>query len=277
MRIFVLLALLVSTTVFSKEWRTPDPDNLVYLHLESGIVVIELAPFMAPRHTEQFKALVREGFYNGLDFYRVIEGFVAQGGDVSEKKASAHKGKLKAEFVRPLFEGAPFSVLESPDLFAPQAGYLRGFAAGRDPEAKVEWLLHCPGTVAMARDNEADSGTTDFYITLGQAPRHLDRNMSVFGRVIYGMPLIQALPRGNPEINSGVIDDPKERGKILKAVVAGDLPKEKHLAIEVQEQESDAFKKKLAQARTMESPFFHYKGNGKLDICYHLPKSRLQP
>ena len=75
----VLLSLIKSPASFAQsQWRTPKSEELVYFQLESGTIVIELAPFMAPKHVSQFKALVAEGFYDGLDFYRVIDGFVAQ-------------------------------------------------------------------------------------------------------------------------------------------------------------------------------------------------------
>jgi peptidylprolyl isomerase len=77
------LALLpfVDANTSEKEWRTPSPDNTVYMQTSEGLVIIELAPFIAPEHTLRFKNLVKEGFYDGLDFYRVIDGFVAQAGD----------------------------------------------------------------------------------------------------------------------------------------------------------------------------------------------------
>jgi len=274
MKYTLLLFFLLTFVAQASEWRTPEPDNLVYLQLESGTVVIELAPFMAPQHVKQFTQLVEEGFYNGLDFYRVIEGFVAQGGDMIGDKASEHKSSLKAEFTRAEADSG-FQLLQQPDFFAPQTGYINGFAAGRDPETKQEWLLHCPGTVAMARSTEADSGTTDFYIVIGQAPRHLDRNMSVFGRVLYGMEHIQRLPRGDAQVNSGVIENPEKRGKILSATLASQLPESERLKLQIQHTDSETMQVRLDQGRSMENPFFKYKGNGKLDICYYPPRVRV--
>ncbi|ALT00511.1 peptidylprolyl isomerase [Lacimicrobium alkaliphilum] len=236
---------------------------------------MELAPFMAPEHVKQFKQLVDEGFYDGLDFYRVIEGFVAQGGDMAGNKASEFKAPLKAEFTRSASADSGFQLLQEPDFFAPQTGYINGFAAGRDPKTSQQWLIHCPGTVAMARSIEADSATTDFYIVIGQAPRHLDRNMSVFGRVLYGMEYIQALPRGDAMVNSGVIENPEQRGKILTAQLASQLPETERLKLQVQHTDSEAMQTRLDQGRSMDNPFFKYKGNGKLDICYYPARVRL--
>jgi peptidylprolyl isomerase len=193
----------------------PQQDNLVYLQSDQGLVVIELAPFIAPNHVAQFKALVNEGFYNGLDFYRVIDGFVAQGGDVTEKKPSKYSASLAAEFTRALTSTSNFVTVQSPEFLAQETGFMQGFPSGRSLTDKQEWLLHCPGAVAMARNNEANSGSTDFYIVIGQAPRHLDRNMSVFGQVIYGMENVQAMKRGNPNVDGGVINDVDQRTKIV--------------------------------------------------------------
>lgn len=259
------------------EWRTPLPENQVYLSLEQGPVVLELAPFMAPEHVKQFKTLVREGYYDGLDFYRVVDGFVAQAGDVSEHKPSAQKQNLPAEFSRPLSDHQDFSLLQKPDFFAEQTGYLHGFAAARDTKDKQEWLVHCPGTLAMARSTEADSGSADFYIVIGQAPRHLDRNMSVFGRVLWGMEHVQGLPRGNPDVEMGVIAKGQPKGKIVQARVASDIPPEQRLALQVQEQDSPSMHARLESGRKMENPFFHFKGKGNLDVCYYPTKVRLAP
>jgi len=165
--------------------------------------------------------------------------------------------------------------VQPPDFIAPQTGFTNGFPAGRDPQSKEEWLLHCPGAVAMARDADANSGTTDFYITIGQATRHLDRNMSAFGRVIYGMPAIQALTRANINNPSGVITDKTKRSKIVSAKLAIDIPSAQRVNVQVQNERAQTVTLRLASARLLDNEFFYFKGNGNLDVCYYQLKSRL--
>lgn len=272
----VFLLLLTTFCIHAQqEWRVPVSEDLIYIELETGTVIIELAPFIAPKHVSQFKALVAEGFYDGLDFYRVIDGFVAQAGDISEQKPSKNKTLLNAEFSRPIPLDSNFKLVQSPDFIAPQTGYLNGFAAGQDLQTKQQWLLHCPGAVAFARGVDADSASTEFYIVIGQATRHLDRNMSTIGRVIYGMPAVQALKRANMNSASGVIEDETKRSKILWAKLAKDISPQKRLHIEIQHQNSTQVTQRLASAKTLDNEFFHFKGNGNLDVCYYQLKTRL--
>ncbi|MDP5133812.1 MAG: peptidylprolyl isomerase [Paraglaciecola sp.] len=274
---YLVSLILFAPLLFAQdEWRTPDPNNLVYLYLETGTVVIELAPTMAPLHVNQFKSLVDEGYYDGLDFYRVIDGFVAQAGDLIKQRASTNDSPLEAEFTRSIPAKDDFIAVQSPDFMAPETGFIQGFAAGRDLKTQEEWLLHCPGNVAMARSNEKDSATSDFYIVIGQATRHLDRNMSSFARVIYGMPAIQALQRADFNNASGVIDEPIKRSKIIRAKLASQLPLAQQLQLQVQEPTSTAVQQRLAKAKTLDSEFFHFKGNGNLDLCYYQLKTRVQ-
>jgi peptidylprolyl isomerase len=250
-------------------------DNLVYLYTDEGLVIIELAAFIAPKHVKQFTALVQEGFYDGLDFYRVIDGFVAQGGDLSEKKASAHKSALKAEFSRSRSPNSDFYRAQSPDLYADQTGFIKGFPAGRDRESNTEWLLHCPGAVAMARTNDIDSGTTDFYIVIGQAPRQLDRNMSVFGQVVFGMQHVQAFSRGEREAG-GVIEEAAKRSKIISAKLGNKVPIDEQITLTRPTVEGAIFQQRLDGGRTLNNDFFHYKGNGNIDVCYYRPITSIE-
>jgi peptidylprolyl isomerase len=262
----------------AKTWRDVDPDNLVLIDTRYGRIAIELEPDFAPRHVARVRALARAHFYDGLSFYRVIDGFVAQGGIGEGTAATKDHPKqakdlkkwppLKAEFDRPI-KAVPdaFTPLGSPDLFAPEAGHVKGFPVGRDPKAAREWIIHCPGTFAFARDNAPDTATTEFYIVIGEAPRRLDRNLTAFGRVIAGMQYVQKLTRGDPAADSGVIQDSAKRDKILSLRIAVDLPKSERPYYQVMRTTSAAFAKWKAE-RINPAPGFYVRQPPKiLDVC----------
>ena len=279
---YLLLFCLFSASLFAEQgpppqWRKPADENLVYMHTDNGLIMIELAPFMAPNNVKQFANLVNEGFYDGLEFYRVIDGFVAQAGDEKERKKSEFKSPLNAEFTRKAPKNSEFMLIQQNAFLAPQTGYLHGFSAGRDVETQEEWLLHCPGHVAMARTNDADSATTEFYIVIGQAPRHLDRNMSSLGRVIHGMDIVQSFNRANANEAGGVIVDIGRRTKIQWARTGDKVNPELRVPVEVQIDDSEAAQQRLNSAKKMESPFYHFKGNGNLDLCYYQLRTRVLP
>lgn len=269
------------------DWRNVDPANLVLVDTRYGRTAIELEPDFAPGHVARVRALARAHFYDGLAFYRVIDGFVAQGGIGEGTAATKDHPKragdlkqwppLKAEFDRPTADiSDPFTPLGSSDLFAPEAGHVKGFPAGRDAKEGREWLIHCPGTFAFARDNDADTATTEFYIVIGEAPRRLDRNLSAFGRVIDGMQYVQKLERGDPAVESGVIQDVSKRDKILDVRIAADLPKSEQPHYQVMRTTSDAFVQWKA-ARINPAPGFYVRTPPKiLDVCLSpVPSRRL--
>ena len=267
-------------------WRDVDPANLALIDTRYGRIAVELAPDFAPAHAARVRALARAHFYDGLAFYRVIDGFVAQGGigegtaaakdHPKEAKALAKWPPLKAEFDRPIADiAAPFTPLGSPDLFAPEAGHVNGFPAGRDVKAGREWLIHCPGTLAFARDNGADTATTEFYIVIGEAPRRLDRNLSAFGRVIAGMQYLQKLERGDPAVDAGIIQDVAKREIILKFRIAADLPKDEQPHYQVMRTGTDAFAK-WKSARIDPAPGFYVRTPPRvLDVCLAPVPARL--
>ena len=128
------------------------------------------------------------------------------------------------------------------------------------------WLLHCPGALAMARDNDPDTGATEFYIPIGHAPRRLDRNLTVFGRVLDGMAFVQKLNRGDPKVDSGVIQDPARRDGIVRVQLAADIPEAERPRVQVMDPTSKAFTEFKAQ-RKNPAPDFYKRVAPNLDIC----------
>ncbi len=142
-----------------------DLENTLILTLESGPVTITLRPDLAPNHVARIKELVREGFYDGVVFHRVIPGFMAQGGDPTGTGMSGSGKKLKAEF-------------------------------NKQP--------HVRGVCSMARAQSPDSADSQFFICFDDA-RFLDNQYTVWGEVSEGMEHVDALPKGEPPRAPGKI------------------------------------------------------------------------
>ena len=245
-------------------YREVYPENLLIMTLETGEVVLELNEDFAPGHVEQFRELVSDGIYDGERFYRVIDSFVAQGGLEVEERVEVYP-TLPNENER-LASDENFVPLGNEDLFAPVVGHLDGFAVGRNSEAETEWLLHCPGALAMARDVDPDSGSTEFYIVL-DAQRYLDRNLTIFGRVLSGMEHIQSLKRGDRAIESGVIQRPERGDEILSFQLAADISEEARPRWEVLDTTTDEFEAFKTRLRVRTDPFFYNTPPEILDVC----------
>jgi len=269
-------------------WNSAGPENTVYLRLKEGTVVIQLNPTFAPKTVERFKELLEEQFYRSLSFYRVIDGFVAQGGDESDIDDSPSAKTLKAEFeidwpLKPKdkdeakdWQPMSWTLVQKDDMFAPYTGFIDGFPAARDQKkAGKAWLTHCPGSVAMARNEDPNSGSTDFYIVIGQAPRYLDRNLTIFGRVIWGMDVVQRIKRG-PPLENGMIEEDLKRSWITRMQLASSLAKSERLDIYVADTNSKGFKNMLKKRRDRKDKFFHHQPPKVLDICQIPILSRLE-
>ncbi|HEX6980025.1 MAG TPA: peptidylprolyl isomerase [Alphaproteobacteria bacterium] len=152
------LALVAAPTVASAQ---QDPENTLYLDLEYGRVVIAMRPDLAPRHVARIKELTRQGFYDGLIFHRVIDGFMAQTGDPKGNGTGGSGVKLPAEF-------------------------------SREPFVR--------GTVGMARARDPNSGDSQFFIMFAPAS-HLNGQYTVWGRVVSGMEYVDRIKRGEPPRN----------------------------------------------------------------------------
>jgi cyclophilin family peptidyl-prolyl cis-trans isomerase len=249
----------------ASDWRPLDPRRTLYVDLESGRVIIELAPQFAPNHTANIVALVREGYFDGLGFMRSQDNYVVQWGDADGKRVvRTAKKTLPAEFARPA-KGLPFTRLPDPDSYAPQVGYSDGFAAARDSAGGTAWLTHCYGAVGAGRDNDADSGGgTELYVVIGHAPRHLDRNVTLVGRVVQGMELLSVLRRGTGA--SGFYETAQERTPIRAIRVAADVAERERVPLEVLRTDTATFAAVVEARRNRSEEWFKYKA-GHVDVC----------
>tara|TARA_R110001583_G_scaffold85821_3_gene224879 strand:+ start:13022 stop:13882 length:861 start_codon:yes stop_codon:yes gene_type:complete len=270
---FVFMSACGADNSASEQWRVLNINNTVLLTLPQGKVVIELAPQFSPKHVEQFSALVKKSFYDGTKFYRVIDGFVAQAGpkDRSDKDKSVSILAIEGQFSTN--KDWSFTPVQNQDLFAEITGFKNGFALASDNKGTA-WLTHCPGTLAMARGNEADSASSHFYFVIGQAPRYLDKIMTIFGRVVYGMEHIQAIKRTSV-IEGEYAVDSREYTAITQMKLMADVPLNERIIIEVENTESTGFAERLTKRRARESEFFYKKPPPVLDVCQVPIKSRL--
>jgi peptidylprolyl isomerase len=248
------------------DWRALDPAHTLYLELPHGRVIIELAPKLAPRHVANVETLVREKYFDGLWVIRVHENYVVQWGDPDGQKptGTAHK-TLAAEFSQPLSAGLPFTRLADGDVYAPEVGFSDGFPVARDPAKKLVWPAHCYGMVGAGRDNDADSGSgTDLYVVIGHAPRHLDRNVTLLGRVVYGMEHLTALPRGTGDL--GFYEKPEQRLPIRSVRLLADVPAADRTELRVLRTESQTFATLTELRRNRRDPWYKTPA-GKIDLC----------
>jgi len=166
-----MAALLATAFIFSltgKAAMAKEPENTLYMDLKDGRVIIELRPDLAPNHVKRIKQLVREKFYDGLTFHRVIAGFMAQGGDPDGNGTGGSGVNLPAEF-------------------------------SNEP--------HVRGTLSMARARHPDSADSQFFIVLARA-RHLDGQYTVWGQVTNGMKFVSRIKKADPGDPSGMVEDP---------------------------------------------------------------------
>lgn len=256
------------------EWRNPDPRNLLVMQLATGRVLIELAPDFTPLHAANIRILAHEHYFDGLAIVRVQDNFVTQWDDPAGDENGDHSkirslGKAAArtapEFTRPIDSMQHWTTLPDGDVYAPEVGFSKGFPAARDPASGREWLTHCYGMVGVGRDNGPDTGNgTALYAVIGQAPRRLDRNLAVVGRVLEGMPLLSSLPRGTGPM--GFYDKPAQQVTIQSIHLASDMPAANRPAIEVLRTDSSTFSL-LIEAKRNRRDAFYTTPTGKIDIC----------
>ena len=172
-RVLILIFLFISSNLSAEE-------NTMILKLKDGEVKIELFPDVAPGHVKRIKELANSGKYNGVVFHRVIDGFMAQPGDVQFGNSDSKEFNLSR---------AGMGSSDLPDL-----------------KAEFNNLPHERGTLSMARSQNPDSANSQFFICFQPAP-FLDRQYTVFGKVISGMEFVDKIKRGDSN-NNGAVTDP---------------------------------------------------------------------
>ena len=169
--LFLLLFLLTTNVIYAEE-------NIMILKLKNGDVEIELFNDVAPNHVKRIKTLADQGAYDGVVFHRVIDGFMAQTGDVANGNTTKNYNLASA-----------------------------GTGGSELPNLKAEFsdVSHSRGILSMARSSDPDSANSQFFICLESAP-HLDRQYSAFGKVVKGMEFVEMIKKGDP--NSGAVQVP---------------------------------------------------------------------
>jgi peptidylprolyl isomerase len=248
------------------DWRPLDPDNTLYVELPGGRVVIELAPRFAPLHVANIKALARARYYDSLSIIRAQDNYVVQWGDPDNRHPiPAAAAKVEPEFDSAISEHRPFTPLPDGDVYAPEVGFTDGFPVARSPALHRTWLAHCYAMVGVGRDLDVRSGSgAELYVVIGHAPRHLDRNVALVGRVVKGMELLSALPRGSAEM--GFYAKTEAPLPIKSIRVAADLPASERSDLEVIRTDSAAFGALIESRRNRPEAFFTVPA-GRIDLC----------
>ncbi len=159
----------------------------------------------------------------------------------------------------------PFTRLKDPDTFAPEVGYSAGFPAARSAADGEAWPVHCYGMVGVGRDNDpATAIGTELYVVIGHAPRQLDRNVALVGRVVAGIELLSSLPRGTGEL--GFYEQPEQRVPIQSVKVMAEVSAAERRPLEVMRTEAPIFQKLIELRRNRKDAWYKVPA-GRVDVC----------
>jgi len=232
-------------------YRPVDAENTLVIDTTKGRVIVEMYPELAPQHVERMKTLTRQGFYNGLKFHRVIEGFMAQTGD---PKGTGEGGSslpnVPGEFI--IRRDASLSVAP----VTAERGVLTGFVKAMPVQSQVNdlmaitkdskvetWGLYCSGTLGMARAGDPNSANSQFFL-MRSYNDVLERKYTAFGMTLVGLDVVRKIKLGEP---------PVDPDTMTKVQVLADIPEAERPKIEVMDTASPEFKAFL-EAKRKENP-----------------------
>lgn len=248
-------------------WRDIPADDLLLVDLaDGGRVTIQLAPAFAPVHVANIKALARGNWWQGATIYRVQDNYVAQWGNGESDRPfpAGVVEKPPAEYTRPL-EGLTVRPLGFSDVYAPAAGHALGWPVAYSEGEGWANLAHCYASVGVGRGLSPDTGTGgELYAVIGHAPRHLDRNIALIGRVIEGIDRMSALPRGSEAL--GFYKEPGQHVPIASVRLASQLPQAERSQFQHMDTASADFAS-YVRARANRQYDFFIRPAGGVDIC----------
>ena len=271
------------------EWTVIAPSDLLVMQLAPGAggrprrVVIQLMPPpFSQGWVSNIRKLAAAHWWDGTNVYRVQDNYVTQWGDVSEKKPLPAGLAVVAELdyrtpwhtveTRHMADGALVktgqqgeTIASSNDAYAAKTGWAHGWALGFDEAAARQWPVHCYAMVGVARDMSPNTGSgAELYTVIGHAPRHLDRNIALVGRVIEGIEHLSALPRGTGKL--GFYESPEERVAIRSVRLGNEIEADPIPAYEYLSTESETFSRYADARANRRDPFFLTPAGGA-DIC----------
>lgn len=253
------------------EWREIESNNLVLMTTPRGQVVIELAQAFSPLHAQNIRTLIQQRYFDGLAIVRSQDNFVVQWGDpaaedpAKRKSLGAASAKIAPEFSAKISAVPQFTLLPDVDGYAKEVGFSEGFPVGRDQRSGEVWPAHCYGAVGAGRDVADDSGSgAELYVVTGHAPRQLDRNISIVGRVIAGMEYLSTITRGPAPM--GFYTDPSLRTAILSVQLASQMPEADRPKFQALRTDSASFAM-LVEARRNRRDEWYKRPAGHIDLC----------
>ncbi|MES2033645.1 MAG: peptidylprolyl isomerase [Pseudomonadota bacterium] len=230
------------------DWRAPNPEDVLVIDTSKGRVIVELVPEVAPGHVERLKTLARKGTYDGRTFFRVIDRFMAQTGDPRDTgEGQTELPTLKAEFTFRRDASTAFVTAASPQ--GTEEGFIKSLPvisqaiswADVTGDRKVSaWGSYCPGVVGMARDDDVDSGNSQFFL-MRQPYMSLDKRYTAFGRVISGLETVRAIKTGEP------VPPPQDRMDRVR--VLADIPASERPTVRVIDPSGPWFKGEIDRVR----------------------------
>ncbi|HEY0435766.1 MAG TPA: peptidylprolyl isomerase [Phenylobacterium sp.] len=236
------------STPTEADWRTPDPNDVLVIDTNQGRIIVEMVPEVAPKHVVQIRALAHENFYDGQRFFRVIDKFMAQTGDPQNSgQGGSSKPNVPGEFT--FRRGADLPFVMAADQTVAEIGFIKSLpvesqsmslSAMTKDQKVTAWPLYCQGVAGMARDDNPDSGNSQFFLMRYPYPS-LEKRYTAWGRVIAGEDVVRKIKTGEP------VEAPQDRMDRVRLLA--DLPEKDRPKIRVIDPKGPWFKAQIERVR----------------------------